>query len=140
MQMVRTGALLACLPLLALPGAAAAADPAIGIELNKLEAVETGCRLWIVIANPTKEPLAKLVVELVSFDAQGVIGQRVAIDLAPVRAQKTVVRPFDLPGEGCAGVARLLLNDAPECAPVPAGGDCLERLTPSSRAGVAFLK
>jgi hypothetical protein len=114
---------------------------AVSIELNKLEAVEGACRIYLLLQNETEVSFDSLQLELVSFDAQGIISQRVAVDLAPLREGKTLVKLFDVPETPCDQVTRLLLNDALSCSgqegPLP---NCLERLQPTSRAEVEFWK
>ncbi len=115
-----------------------AAKP-VSVELNRLEARNEGCRVWIRVANPgaAVDPLR---LDLVIFGKDSVVNRRLALDLGPLPADKTMVRIFDLAGTACDGVGTILLNDVLACGPeTPAA--CLSRLAVSSRVqGVALEK
>lgn len=134
---------------LAVAAAGAAAGPLraqeaaapITIELNKLEPADGACRLFLLLQNRSDQTYDALTLELVSFDKEGLIGQRLAVDLAPLRAQKTSVRLFDLPDTGCDSLGRVLLNDVSACSVAGAAVDaCLDRLQVSSRGPVPLFK
>ncbi len=113
----------------------------VTVELNKLEPVDGACRVYLLLHNATETSFDKLQIELVSFEPNGEIGQRIAVDLAPLQAGRTVVRLFDLPKVDCRQIAKVLLNDVIACSPAPAGApSCLDELQPSSRAGPEFWK
>lgn len=113
----------------------------VSVELNKLEPVDGACRVYLLLHNATETSFDKLQIELVSFEPNGEIGQRIAVDLAPLQAGRTVVRLFDLPKVDCRQIAKVLLNDVIACSPAPAGAaNCLDELQPSSRAGPEFWK
>lgn len=118
-----------------------APPPEITIELNKLEAVDAACRIFLVLQNRGKDSYDALTLELVSFGPEGVIGERLGVDLAPLRPEKTAVKLFDLPATGCDRVSRILVNDVSACS---AGGvaiaDCLDRLKVSARGQVELFK
>lgn len=125
------------------PAAAQQSAPAeVAVELNKAEAVEGACRIYLLVQNHGEEAYDALTLELVSFGREGVVGQRLAVELAPVRARKTVVKLFDLPGGGeCETTSRLLVNDVSACTVAgQAVPDCLERLRVSARAGIELFK
>jgi hypothetical protein len=123
------------------PSVQAQAQPEIRIELNKLEPVEDACRIYLLLENRGEVAYDALTLEFVSFGGDGVIDQRLAIDLAPLRARKTAVKLFDLPGAGCAGVKRLLVNDVSACGTGgQAATDCLDRLRLSARGSVELFK
>lgn len=114
--------LLACaaaLPAAAQIEAAPAGEPVsvdrLTLQLNKLEPAENGCRASFVLRNPTEATYDSLKLDLVSFDPQGVIGQRLLVDLAPVPPNKTLVKEFDFEGNDCPGLARILINEVVAC-------------------------
>jgi hypothetical protein len=125
------------------PEARAEAAPAgeLLVELNKLEPVEGACRIYLLLRNTTGRSFEGLQLELVSFDGDGIISQRVAVDLAPLPAEKTLVKLFDVPETPCDSVSRLLLNEVLDCRAegTPIEG-CLGLLEPTSRAEVEFWK
>lgn len=115
--------------------ALAAAGPAVAaqtvsVELNRLEPVEDGCRVSLVVANPGDKAFDSLKLDLVFFDRQGVISRRLVVEAGPLRASKTTVKLFDASKTPCEDIGRLLLNDVTAC-----GGeqDCLALVATSSR-------
>lgn len=127
------------------PAAALAEGPAapIRLELNRLEAREAGCRVWFVLNNAGAEALDPLRLDLVLFGRDGAVARRLAVDVGPLPAGRTVVRLFDVAGQPCEGIGQFLLNDILACngtAP-DARSACIERTVLASRPeGVAFLK
>lgn len=129
----------ALLPRPALSQPAPVTPASITLELNRLEAQPQGCRVWMLARNPGA-PVDPLRLDLVVFGRDGVVSRRLALDLGPLPAEKTMARIFDLAGTPCDGVGHLLLNDVLACGP-DALAACLSRLTVSSRAqGVALEK
>jgi hypothetical protein len=125
---------------LAAPRAGAASD-ALHIELNRLEDRGAGCRVHLVLENTSPRAYDSYRLDLVIFGADGVIARRVALETAPLRANKTVVKEFELADLACTQVGRILLNDVSQCA--SAGGDvddCVTTTRVSSRASVSFVK
>jgi hypothetical protein len=125
---------------LAQPGTAGAAGGAgLRVELNKLETLENACRIYLVVDNAAPSSLAALELDLVLFGRDGVILRRLAVDLAPLRAEKRSVKLFDVGDLACAELGSLLVNDITTCAdgagPI---ADCAERLETASRAAVTF--
>lgn len=121
--------------------AAAAASPSVALELNKLEPTEKGCRAYVVVNNPTDTVYQSYKLDLVLFQADGVIGRRVALDLSPVKAQKRTVKLFDLDGMACDKIGSFLINDVMECkSEAGAAENCLQRLTTSSLSNVKLSK
>jgi hypothetical protein len=123
--------------LLAAPPAAAQTGT-IGLELNKLEPVENGCRAFFVVRNRTETAFTGLDLDLVTFRPDGVVGARFQVELAPLTADKTVVKPFDFAGVDCARIDRVLLNGVVSCAPAEAAR-CLDLIEPDSLS-VEFFK
>ncbi|MFH5923497.1 Tat pathway signal protein [Roseomonas xinghualingensis] len=119
--------------------AAEEAAPRVSVELNRLESRNEGCRVWMRVGNPgpAVDPLR---LDLVVFGKDSVVNRRLALDLGPLPAEKTMVRIFDLAGTPCDGLGYILLNDVLACGP-DAPPACLARLSVSSRAqGVALEK
>ena len=119
-------------------GAALADEPSLSIQLNKLEPVDGGCRIYFVIENQGDEAYDELTVDLVTFDPAGIVGQRLLVELGPLRAAKTAVSSFDFAALECAAIDRILVNDVTSC--LTSGGppdaeppaDCVGRITLSS--------
>lgn len=128
--------------MLALPMAPAAAESGgLEIELNKLEPVAEGCRAYLVFSNHTPSAFTELKLDLVMFDTGGVIAKRMALNAAPLPADKTTVKLFDVADLACEDLGRVLLNEVIACG--DDGGprsDCAALVAPSSRAAAAFVK
>lgn len=126
---------------LAMPSVASAQQTRIGIELNKLEPTETGCRSYIVMRNPSDQTFTAFNMEVLVFDTDGVIQNRLAMELAPVRANKTSVLIISLAGMACESVGEVLVNSFLDCE---SGGerlgDCLDRIDLSSRTPARLFK
>ena len=119
-------------------GPALAEEPSLSIQLNKLEPVDGGCRIYFVIENRSEAAYDELTVDLVTFDPSGIVGQRLLVELGPLRAAKTSVSSFDFAALDCAAIDRILVNDVTSC--LTAGGaadaeppsDCVGRIALSS--------
>lgn len=130
---------LVMLALVLMLGGVAQADDRLSLELNKLEDTDDACRAYLVLDNGMAEAVDSLRLQLVLFDPDGVITRRLAVQAGPVGAGKTSVRIFDVSGQQCGEISRVLLNDIAECeGPDGEIADCAERLDLSSRADVPF--
>jgi hypothetical protein len=122
-------------------GAAAAEEGNIAIELNKLEAHDKDCRAYFVIDNKNDKTYEVLKLDLVLFRPDGVIGQRFAVELAPLKAKKRTVKLFDVSGTTCDEVGSFLINDVMECkADTGDVADCLQDISVSSRTDNQLTK
>ena len=92
------------LAVVAIASAAAAQGQAgkpVAVELNKLDATGKGCRAFFVIDNPGDKAFQSLKLDFVFFNADGVIGRRLVVDVAPLRAAKKTVKTFDFDSPPC---------------------------------------
>jgi hypothetical protein len=113
----------------------------IGVELNRLEDQGGKCRAYLVISNPGAAEYSGFALDLVIFDRGGTIMHRLAVDVAPVRPAKTMVKVFDIPETACSAIGSILVNDVIHCR--DASGDvagCVDRLSTSSKLAVSLLK
>ncbi len=118
---------------------ARAAEGAINLELNKVEPAGEGCRIYMVFSNETAGVIESFKPDLVFFDQDGVIADRLVVEGGPLPAGKTRVKLFDVGQLGCGSIQRVLLNDIRACAgQTPAA--CLAITNTSSRSGVEFIK
>lgn len=119
----------------------ASTEVPIRLELNRLEPLDGGCRVYLVIGNGRQERLASLKLDLVLFGRDGVIDRRLAVEAGPLLAEKTSVKLFDVSGYGCEGLGSVLVNDVLACegeeGPVPA---CLDHLQLVTRTPVALTR
>lgn len=110
----------------------------LGIELNKLDGNDSGCLAYLVIDNKAGAELDSLILDFYTFDADGIIGENLAVQLAPVPAQKLTVKGVQF-ASSCDGIARILLNSVPACTSVGAPVEgCAASLTLGSKAAVAL--
>jgi len=131
--------LIAALAATALP--ATADSDSLHIELNRLEQRDHGCRVHLVVENASPRAYTSFQLDLVIFASDGVIARRLALETAPLRADKTMVKEFELEDLACGRIGRVLLNDISACAPASGPmGDCVAGTRVSSRTSVAFIK
>lgn len=122
-------------------GSAIAQEGNIAIELNKLEAHENDCRAYFVIDNKNDTTYEALKLDLVLFRPDGVIGQRFAVELAPLKAKKRTVKLFDVADTSCDEVGSFLINDVMECKTSTGDvTDCLQDISASSRTDNELTK
>jgi hypothetical protein len=136
-----TGLALAAAALLATAPALAQPTPKVGVELNKLEDHEKGCRAYFVFDNASAASFESFKLDLVMFSSEGVIARRLAVEAAPLRAEKKTVKLFDIAGMSCASIGQVLLNDVLACRD-QAGEqqDCIARVAVGSRVSAALVK
>jgi uncharacterized protein (DUF2141 family) len=112
---------------------------ALTIELNALQPSEGGCRLSFVATNGLEADIGKVAYEMVLFDAAGLVERMTVLDLNDVPAGKTRVRQFELAGADCAGISRVLVNDAKACeGPGLEPAACIRGLKTTSKTDVPF--
>jgi len=113
----------------------------IDIELNKFESQPEACRAYMVFRNSTEQTFDAFKLDMVMFDQEGLINRRLALDVAPLRADKTSVKLFDIEGLPCEQINQILINDVIECAARGGGDpDCVTLLETSSRNATALIK
>jgi hypothetical protein len=116
------------------------AGPAgLSLELNALQPSDKGCRLTFVIANHLSGDIAKAAFEIALFDRTGLVDRLTVLDFRELPRGKTKVSRFDLSGADCAGISRVLVNNATECSGSGIEpSDCLSRLKTTTRAEIEF--
>ena len=114
-----------------MPLGAVAADEKILIELNSTENADSRCRVNFVVENKSETAIDSLKLDLVAFGTDGGILRRLIVEMAPVRAAKTIVRAFPIDAE-CRQLGAILVSDVTACAPGEPGA-CLDGLGLSSR-------
>jgi hypothetical protein len=113
----------------------------LGVELNRLEPQDDSCRVYLVFENKLGVNLDALQLELVLFDNEGFVQRRLTLDAAPIPAEKTSVKLFDLAGMPCDEIGRMLVNNLLELAgPEGALPTDVSRLNLSSKLDVDLFK
>ena len=126
---------------LALAAPVQAQSGGLSVELNRMDPADGGCSVYFVLENGTGRSFDDLSLDLVMFDAEGVVASRLAVQFAPLPAGKTALRVFDVPDLGCNAMGRMLLNDAVGCLDAEGReGGCLQAVTTRSRTEVEFIK
>ncbi len=127
-----------------LPAATFAQDapaPALSVELNGAETVETACRLTFLVQNGLGTDLTQLALETVILTTDGIVERLTLFDFRDLPADRPRVRQFDLAGLTCDGIGKVLINATTACTGEgvdPAA--CTAALTLTSRVeGVDLL-
>ena len=114
-------------------------EKAISIELNDASNADTACRLVFVAINNSGVLLEKTSYDFVTFDTAGKVGRSITFHFGRLPVGKTKVVQFDLPGQACKSISRLLVNDIAECTVDGKASDiCIDALTTSTRAKIEF--
>ncbi len=114
-------------------------EKAISIELNDATNADTACRLVFVAINNSGVLLEKTSYDFVTFDTAGKVGRSITFHFGRLPVGKTKVVQFDLPGQACESISRLLVNDIAECTVDGKASDiCIDALTTSTRAKIEF--
>lgn len=117
------------------------AESGLSVELNKLESVENACRVYMVFANETDRAFEAFKLDLVAFDPEGVITERLALEAGPLPRGKTSVKLFDFQDSKCADVDRILLNEVMTCRTAEgAEPECTRMVETRSKASAEFFK
>ena len=124
---------------LAMTGYSNAQEAAFSLELNSAKDKENGCRLTYVAKNSTGVDLDKTSYEVVVFNKDGGVSQFLILEFGKLSINKTKVVQFELNGQKCTDISRLLINDVSDCE---AGGKavpiCLDALKTKSRTSIEF--
>nr|WP_261395655.1 hypothetical protein [Salipiger bermudensis] len=138
----RTPTSLAVALALGLAGPLAAQDsaPALTLELNAQEQVETGCKLSFLARNGHPTAIDKVVYETVLFDTTGQVERLTLFDFGTLPAGKPRLRQFVVPGLQCDGLGQILINGASTCEAGELGASaCIEGLGLTSRTDVEMM-
>lgn len=98
------------------PWALANQDPAISIELNKIEQADANCRLLFLARNGLNQSIGNLAFETVLLDQQGSISRLTVLDFMDLPANKLRMRQFEFPNLQCNDVKQVLFNNVMNCA------------------------
>lgn len=116
-------------------------DAQLGVELNRLEQLDGSCRVYLVFQNKLGVDLDTLQLELVLFDSDGFVQRRLTLDAAPIPADKTSVKLFDLSDIQCDEMGRVLVNNLLELgSPDGALPSDVSKLDLSSKLDVDLFK
>ncbi len=122
-------------------GGSAAQTNRLVVELNKLEAIESGCRTFFLFRNRTDLDFSGFEMSLAILDQQGVIDRLLTVDAAPLPAGSTTLKLFEIPEIPCDNIGEILLHDIARCeAGQDAAVDCFRLIDLQSKAATALIK
>ncbi len=113
----------------------------IVIELNKAESAPAGCQLHFNVHNTTNTKFEVFSVDLVFFDADGVMSLRSLVSFGRLYPNKHHFNNWVFPSIDCANVGRILVNTIQQCQ--TDGGvtfDCLSVLSTSHKGAIELVK
>ncbi|MBQ1203676.1 MAG: hypothetical protein IIX61_07760, partial [Loktanella sp.] len=87
----------------------------ITLDLNRLDQMDTACRLTFVATNDLADVTA-LTVETVLFDRDGRVAAMTLFDFGDLPDTATRVRQFDIADQRCDALAQVLVNGVATCA------------------------
>ena len=111
--------------------------PALAIELNTVNQVETSCRLIFMARNTLGRSLSAVSLETVLIDKAGIVDRLTVFDFQALPNERPRVRQFDLADTDCRSLGEILINGVATCE----GDDvdpafCADGLTVTSRSDV----
>jgi hypothetical protein len=125
-----------------LPASAMAQSGGLTVELNKVEASDTGgCSAFFLFRNETDNSFDGFEMSLAILNTQGVIDRLLSIDAAPLPVSRTTLKLFEIPEIACEDISEILLHDLTSCRPQNGDEmDCFPILTLRSKAAAALVK
>ncbi len=122
-------------------GGSAAQTNQLVVELNKLEAIEGGCRTFFLFRNRTEMTFGGFEMSLAILDQQGVIDRLLTVDAAPLPAARTTLKLFEIPETPCENIGEILLHEIARCdVSQDAAVDCFGLIDLQSKASAALVK
>jgi hypothetical protein len=124
------------------PAVARPAEGRLTVELNKFETTEGGgCQAFFLFRNQSALTLEAFVMSLAILAENGVIDRLLTIDAAPLPAQRTTLKLFEIPDIACDAISEILLHDISACRPQNADAiDCYAIVDLLSRTDAALVK
>ncbi|MCU0802703.1 MAG: hypothetical protein MUD11_13195 [Rhodobacteraceae bacterium] len=123
------------------PAVAQDAAPALALELNgAADTPESACRLTYVANNGLSAPLEQTSFQMAVFDTAGAVTRLIVLDFGALAVGKTKVVQFDIPGQTCAQISRIVVNDVAQCTTTGGAAveGCLAALATASRSSIQF--
>ena len=140
--MLRFPVLFAVLALSLTPALAqetAPTTPTLALELNALQAADTGCRVTFLATNTLGAAVDRAGIEIAFFAGDGAIDRIVTLDFKGLTEGKTKVLQFQLAGPQCDGLGRVLVNDITACeGEITPASVCLDALEATTRLDITF--
>jgi len=132
-----------CIAMVLTAAAPAAAEQGrLTVELNKLEDAEGGgCQAFFLFRNQSGLTLEAFEMSLAILDLSGVIDRLLTVDAAPLPADRTTLKLFEIPDMVCSSVTEILLHEIAACRPQNAEEiDCFDIVSLDSNATAKLVK
>lgn len=117
-------------------------NPEFVLELNNAAETAAGdCRLTYVASNRTGQELGQTAYEVAVFNAAGVVSRILVLEFGALTVGKTKIVQFDLGGQPCTDISRIVVNDVADCALADGSGQgdfCLSGLVTESKNTIQF--
>lgn len=112
------------------------------VEMNKFEQNEGGgCRAFFLFRNRTPTNFEAFEMSLAILDQNGVIDRLLSINAAPLLANRTTLKLFEIPEIACDRISEVLLHEISACKPQnEAEMDCFPILNLDSKTSAALVK
>ena len=111
------------------------------VELNKFETIENGCRTFFLYRNNTGLSFHAFEMSLAILDKQGIIDRLLTVEAAPLKAERTTLKLFEIPETQCERIGEILLHEIAKCEPEQGGPlDCFTVIDLKSRAAAPLVK
>ena len=120
----------------------AMANNMLTVELNKFEENDSGgCQAFFLFRNQTGMTLEGFEMSLAVLDTDGIIDRLLTIDAAPLPANRTTLKLFEIPEMTCGKISEILLHEIASCKPQnDSEMDCYPILELKSRTSAALVK
>lgn len=120
----------------------AASNEKLTVELNKFEENDGGgCQAFFLFRNQTGLTLEGFEMSLAVLDTGGIIDRLLTIDAAPLPANRTTLKLFEIPEMSCGKISEILLHEIASCKPQNDDEiDCYPLLELKSRTDAALVK
>lgn len=104
-------------PMLAQEAEAQTTNDKIVLELNDATDLDDGaCRLVYVVENGTQTAIDNATYEVAMFNDRNVVSKMLLLEFGGLGAGKTRVVQFDVPGQTCGEISKILVNNQVDCA------------------------
>lgn len=123
-----------------LPAPSMAQEGRLGVELNKVESIEGGCRTFFLFRNRTDAPFDAFEMSLAILDANSVIDRLLTVEAAPLPPGRTTLKLFEIPEIGCENISEILMHDIAKCESGGGPKECFPIVDLTSRAAPALVK
>jgi len=85
------------------------------VELNKFEEIEKSCRAFFLFRNGTRLAFESFELSLAVLDGKGVIQRLLTLEAAPLPAERTTLKLFEIPDTQCEQIGEIILHDIAKC-------------------------